>query len=82
MWTSSEKFTMLDAKLALNLLSRLRIRRRAVCGGTMRFRPRPQEAAAPHTLEWPWWATWVCDKDPAHIEVLAASAESAPLRFK
>ena len=30
------------------------------CGGTMHFKPRLREADAPHTLEWPWHATWVC----------------------
>ena len=44
------------------------------CGGTMRFHPRQQEAAGQHTLEWPWHATWVCDANPAHME-LATPAE-------
>ena len=35
----------------------------------MRFHPRQKEAAGAHTLEWPWRATWVCQANPAHIEV-------------
>ena len=41
------------------------------CGGTMRFHPALPMANAPHTLEWQWHATWACDKDPAHFEVLS-----------
>ena len=26
-----------------------------------------------------WWATWVCDKDPAHIGILLPSEERAVL---
>ena len=41
------------------------------CGGTMQLRDARREAEAPHTLEWPWLATWVCDRDRAHDEVVA-----------
>ena len=47
------------------------------CGGTMRFHPRQQEASALHTLEWPWRATWVCETNPAHIEVATRAEEKA-----
>ena len=50
------------------------------CGGKMRFNSRRQEAAGFHTLEWPWRATWVCDRDAAHFEVATAAEESAPVR--
>ena len=50
------------------------------CGGTMSFHPRQKEAPAPHTLEWEWRATWVCEKDPAHVEVLTWDEEKALLR--
>ena len=49
------------------------------CGGAMRFHPRQQVAPAPHTLEWPWQATWVCDNNSAHFEVATATDESPPL---
>ena len=47
------------------------------CGGTMRFHPRQKEAAGAHTLEWPWRATWVCQANPAHIEVATPAEEKA-----
>ena len=47
------------------------------CVGTMRFNPRQREAAGEHTLEWPWRATWVCQANPAHIEVATAAEEKA-----
>jgi hypothetical protein len=50
------------------------------CGGTMRFNSRRQEAAGLHTLEWPWRATWVCDRNAAHFEVATAAEESALAR--
>ena len=43
----------------------------------MRFHPRQQEAAGLHTLEWPWRATWVCQANPAHIEVATPAEEKA-----
>jgi hypothetical protein len=45
------------------------------CGGTMKFNPRQQEAAGLHTLEWPWRATWVCQANPAHIEIATPAEE-------
>jgi hypothetical protein len=47
------------------------------CVGTMRFHPRQKEAAGEHTLEWPWHATWVCQANPAHIEVATDAEEKA-----
>jgi hypothetical protein len=41
----------------------------------MRFMPALNEAGAPHTLEWPWRATWVCRKNPAHFEIATAADE-------
>ena len=43
----------------------------------MRFTARQKEAAGPHTLEWPWRATWVCQANPAHIEVATPAEEKA-----
>ena len=43
----------------------------------MRFHPRQKEAAGAHTLEWPWRATWVCQANPAHIEVATPAEEKA-----
>jgi len=39
------------------------------CAGTMRFTPRRREAPGLHTLEWPWLASWQCDRDATHREV-------------
>lgn len=36
----------------------------AGCKGTMYFHDRRESADAPHTLEWPWYATWVCAENP------------------
>ena len=47
------------------------------CDGTMRFHPQQKEAAGAHTLEWPWRATWVCQANPAHIEVVTPGEEKA-----
>ena len=47
------------------------------CGGTMRFKPALNEVGAPHTLEWPWRATWVCEANPAHIEIATPAEEKA-----
>jgi hypothetical protein len=47
------------------------------CGGTMACHHRQKEASAPHTLEWPWRATWVCQVNPAHIEVVTPAEEKA-----
>jgi hypothetical protein len=33
-------------------------------------------APAPHTLEWPWRATWVCAENSAHWQI----AEDSELR--
>ena len=52
----------------------------AGCEGMMRFHPRQPEASAPHTLEWPWRATWVCDKDTAHFEVATDDEDAAVSR--
>jgi hypothetical protein len=42
----------------------------AGCGGTMQFREAMRAAPVPHTLEWPWLASWVCDRDEAHYELV------------
>jgi hypothetical protein len=47
------------------------------CGGIMTFHPRQAVSAAPHTLEWPWQATWVCQANAAHIEVASPAEERA-----
>jgi len=47
------------------------------CVGTMRFHPRQEEAGGPHTLEWPWHATWVCRVNPAHVEIATPAEEKA-----
>jgi hypothetical protein len=47
------------------------------CVGTMRFNACQREAAGLHTLEWPWRATWVCQANPAHIEVATPAEEKA-----
>jgi hypothetical protein len=46
----------------------------------MRFNPQRQEAAGLHTLEWPWRASWVCDRKAARFEVATAADESALTR--
>jgi len=40
------------------------------CSGIMQFHDANVEAAGPHTLEWPWYATWVCSAQPSHIEIV------------
>ena len=42
----------------------------AGCGGTMHFREARRQALVPHTLEWPWLASWVCDRNEAHYELV------------
>jgi hypothetical protein len=42
----------------------------AGCKGTMYFHDRREPADAPHTLEWPWYATWVCAENPAHFQLV------------
>ena len=42
----------------------------ADCEGTMHFHDRRETAAAAHTLEWPWYPTWVCAENSAHFELL------------
>ena len=41
------------------------------------IQPSSKEAAGSHTLEWPWHATWVCQANPAHIEVATPAEEKA-----
>ena len=36
----------------------------------MYFHDRPETADAPHTLEWPWYDTWVCAENPAHFQLV------------
>jgi hypothetical protein len=40
------------------------------CTGIMHFHDRTETASEPHTLEWPWYATWMCSKESAHIEIV------------
>jgi hypothetical protein len=40
------------------------------CNGTMHFQKALEEAPAPHTLERPWLASWRCDKDSKHVELI------------
>jgi hypothetical protein len=42
--------------------------RAAGCSGMMRFNSRRQEGLG--QWEWPWYATWVCERDAAHFEVI------------
>ena len=50
------------------------------CGGAMHFKPRLNEAGAPHTLEWRWQATWLCKENPAHVEIATAADEREAAR--
>ena len=43
----------------------------ADCTGTMQFHDRREVAHGPHTLEWPWHATWVCTHDSTHVHVIS-----------
>ena len=56
----------------------------AGCNGTMFFHDRMTTAGAPHTLELPWHATWVCAQDERHFEVIleAEYRQIAPSRSK
>jgi hypothetical protein len=40
------------------------------CTGTMHFHSRRDVALAEHTLEWPWYASWVCAANPAHFQLI------------
>jgi len=46
------------------------------CAGTMHFHERLEVAKAPHTLEWPWYASWQCTKDSAHIELISGAGNA------
>jgi hypothetical protein len=45
------------------------------CVGTMKFHARRWDAAEEHTREWPWYATWVCQSNPGHIQVATPAEE-------
>src|SRR5215471_9827161 len=45
------------------------------CSGTMTFHERSDEAHGPHTLEWPWYASWVCERDSTHFQVIGPAEE-------
>ena len=45
----------------------------AGCNGIMSLHEPMTEADAPHTLELPWYATWVCEQNSAHIQVITKS---------
>jgi hypothetical protein len=47
------------------------------CGGTMHFHERQPVVDAPHTLEWPWRASWRCAKDAAHTQLATMAEERA-----
>jgi hypothetical protein len=47
----------------------------------MHFKPRLKEAGAPHTLEWPWQATWLCRENAAHCEVATAADQREVARW-
>ena len=51
------------------------------CNGTMHFHKALERASAPHTLEWPWFASWRCAHDPTHVELLSP-AEQREIRGK
>jgi len=40
------------------------------CKGTMYFHDRREPADGPNTLEWPWYATWVCAENPALFQLV------------
>jgi len=42
------------------------------CSGTMLFHERRDVADAPHTLEWPWYASWRCSQDSTHAQFVTA----------
>jgi len=41
------------------------------CSGTMHFREALQAPYAPHTLEWRWYASWRCEKDTTHWQLIS-----------
>jgi hypothetical protein len=45
------------------------------CSGTMYFHERRDVADAPHTLEWPWYASWRCSQDSTHVQLVTHSEE-------
>lgn len=51
------------------------------CAGAMYFHHPLTVADAPHTLEWPWHATWVCAQDCRHFEVVSEAGYSEILRL-
>ena len=46
------------------------------CNGIMSLHEPLEVADAPHTLEWRWHATWVCEQNSAHIQVITDSEYS------
>ena len=40
------------------------------CSDTMELHDAMPASPAPHTLELPWFATWVCAQDSSHFEVV------------
>jgi hypothetical protein len=46
----------------------------------MHFHKRLEVAAAPHTLEWPWYANWRCTQDAAHFQLVSRAEEREMLR--
>jgi len=44
------------------------------CTGTMHYHKPLAVAPGAHTLEWPWWATWRCAQDSAHVQAISPAA--------
>jgi hypothetical protein len=40
------------------------------CNGMMRFHSRHRPLDDEEPWEWPWYCTWVCERDAAHIQVI------------
>ena len=45
------------------------------CNGTMFFHERLNAPDAPHTLEFPWYASWRCGKDSTHWQLISRDEE-------
>jgi len=53
------------------------------CAGTMVFHKRldvDDVPDAPHTLEWPWRASWQCTEDSTHVQLLSSGEEREIVR--
>jgi len=46
------------------------------CTGTMDFHERLGTCSAPHTPEWPWYASWRCREDSSHAQLISHTEEA------